>query len=182
MFDISFIGFVTQLLNGLVLGLTFALLAIGLSIIFGMLVVVNFAHGAFYMLGAYFAVYAIGFFGNFWLALIVSAIAMGLLGIVTEYITFRPLYGKDPILPLLLTFGLSMIFVAMALLICGPLGKSIRAPAFVSGPIDLGFITYSKYSLFVIVFSSLLASASNIICSRISSISPSTSSTPCSAR
>jgi len=154
--DITWLGFFTQLLNGLALGSCFALLAIGLSIIFGLLFVVNFAHGAFYMLGAYFAVFTLGLTGNFWAAMVVSFVAVGLVGVITEYFTLKPLYGKDPILPLLLTFGLSMASVGAVHLIFGPSPRALKAPAFISGPIDLGFIYYSKYHLFVIFATGVL--------------------------
>ena len=154
--EITWLAFFTQLLNGLVLGLTFALLAIGLSIIFGMLSVVNFAHGAFYMMGAYFAIFAVSMTGNFWVALVLSFLSVGLVGMVTEYFTLKPLYGKDHILPLLITFGLSMVFVGIIHLIFGSTPKSLKVPDFISGPINLGLIYYSKYNLFVLLCGSIL--------------------------
>lgn len=154
--EITWLGFLTQLLNGLVLGLTFALLAIGLSIIFGMLSVVNFAHGAFYMLGAYFAIFTLGMMGNFWAAIVISFVAVGLVGMITEYFTLKPLYGKDHILPLLLTFGLSMVSVGAIHLIFGSNPKALKVPALIAGPINLGFIFYSKYNLFVIFAACIL--------------------------
>ena len=154
--EITWLAFFTQLLNGLVLGLTFALLAIGLSIIFGMLSVVNFAHGAFYMMGAYFAIFTLGITGNFWASMVVSFLSVGLVGVITEYFTLKPLYGKDHILPLLITFGFSMASVGAIHLIFGSNPKSLKVPDLISGPINLGFIYYSKYNLFVLFSATIL--------------------------
>src|SRR4051794_22689835 len=82
-----------QLFTGLALGSVYILVAVGLSLIFGMLTVVNFAHGAFYMLGAYVGVYLILLGGNFWLCLIIVPIAVGILGLGIERTLIRPLYG-----------------------------------------------------------------------------------------
>jgi branched-chain amino acid transport system permease protein len=154
--EITWLAFFTQLLNGLVLGLTFALLAIGLSIIFGMLSVVNFAHGAFYMMGAYFAIFTLGITGNFWASMVVSFLSVGLVGVITEYFTLKPVYGKDHILPLLITFGFSMASVGAIHLIFGSNPKSLKVPDLISGPINLGFIYYSKYNLFVLFSATIL--------------------------
>jgi len=143
---------ITQLLNGLVVGMTLALLASGLSIIFGMLNVVNFAHGAFYMLGAYAALVVIKAGGGFWLSLIVGTTAVFMIGLVVEVLGVRPLYGKGEILPLLLTFGLSLVFTESILAIFGPLGSVIKKPTVFSGAVNLGFIVYPKYRLFIILF------------------------------
>jgi len=143
---------ITQLLNGLVVGMTLALLASGLSIIFGMLNVVNFAHGAFYMLGAYAALVIIKVGGGFWLSLIVGTTAVFMIGLVVEVLGVRPLYGKGEILPLLLTFGLSLVFTESILAIFGPLGSVIKKPTVFSGAVNLGFIVYPKYRLFIILF------------------------------
>ena len=146
----------TQLLNGLVVGMTLALLAVGLSIIFGMLNVVNFAHGAFYMIGPYVAVLVVQATGNFWLGLLAGTVCVSLIGMAVEFFGVRPLYGKGEILPLLLTFGISMIFTESILAIFGPLGNVIKKPALMSGAVDLGFIMYPKYRLFLIFFTVVL--------------------------
>lgn len=142
----------TQLLNGLVVGMTLALLAVGLSIIFGMLKVVNFSHGALYMLGPYVALVVIRATGNFWLGLLAGAVAVSLIGMALEFFGVRPLYGKGEILPLLLTFGVSMILTESVLAIFGPLGSAIGQPQVLSGQVNLGFISYPKYRLFLILF------------------------------
>ena len=98
-----------QLFAGLALGAIYVLFAIGLSLIFGMLTVVNFAHGAFFMVGAYVGVYVLMLGGNFWICLVVVPLAVGLFGVAVERILIRPLYGRGIDYPLLLTFGLSYV-------------------------------------------------------------------------
>lgn len=136
--------------------MTLALLAVGLSIIFGMLNVVNFAHGAFYMIGPYVAVLVAKATGNFWLGLLAGTLFVSFVGMGVEFFGVRPLYGKGEILPLLLTFGISMIFTESILAIFGPLGNVIQKPALLSGAVDLGFIMYPKYRLFLILFTIVL--------------------------
>jgi branched-chain amino acid transport system permease protein len=100
-----------QLMLGLVNGSFYAMLSLGLAVIFGLLGVVNFAHGAFYMLGAFAALIGLETFGiNYWLALVLSPIVVGAFGIVLERLLLRPLYKLDPLYGLLLTFGLALIF------------------------------------------------------------------------
>ena len=95
---------ITQMLFGLALGAVYILMACGLTIIFGLLDVVNFAHGTFYMLGAFAAFIIVSLFGNFWLGLASAMIIVGLIGWVTETYLIKPLYGKDPLYPLMLDF------------------------------------------------------------------------------
>ena len=107
MADITLELFALQLMTGIALGAIYALLAIGLSLIFGMLTVVNFAHGAFFMVGAFFGVYAMGLTGSFWFSLVLVPIATGALGLMCERFLGAPLYGLGIGYPLLLCFGLS---------------------------------------------------------------------------
>src|SRR5258708_37605019 len=102
-----------QLFAGLALGAIYVLFAIGLSLIFGMLTVVNFAHGAFYMVGAYVGVYILLLGGNFWICLIAVPLVVGLFGLVIERILIRPLYGLGIDYPLLLTFVLTYVIVEL---------------------------------------------------------------------
>ncbi|MEK7716087.1 MAG: hypothetical protein AAB387_11585, partial [candidate division NC10 bacterium] len=108
-----------QVFTGLVLGGIFVLLAIGLSLIFGLMTVVNFSHGALYMLGAYFGFMLLGLTGSFWAALVLAPLLVGAFGLVIERFLIRPLYGRSPDDPLLLTFGLSLVLVEVARLIWG---------------------------------------------------------------
>jgi branched-chain amino acid transport system permease protein len=139
-----------QLFTGLVLGTIYVLLALGLSLIFGLLTVVNFSHGSLYMLGAYFGFSVLSLTGNFWLALLAAPAMLALLGIVVERALIRPLYGRSIDDPLLLTFGLSLILIEAARLIWGKLGLTFDPPAALAGSVNLGFIYFPSYRLFVI--------------------------------
>src|SRR6266849_6317598 len=93
-----------QLFTGLALGAIYVLVAVGLSLIFGMLTVVNFAHGAFYMVGAYTGAYLFALTGNFWVSLVITPLVVGSIGLLAERVLVRPLYGRGIDYPLLLTF------------------------------------------------------------------------------
>jgi branched-chain amino acid transport system permease protein len=135
-------------------GAFYALLALGLSVIFGMLRVVNFAHGAMYMLGAFATYYGAQLFHlNFFVALIVAPIAVGLFGILLETTLLRRLYGLDPIYNLLLTFALVLVIEDLMRLLAGPLGSPYATPGALDGLTSLGFTEYPTYKLFVIVVS-----------------------------
>src|SRR5215475_6483435 len=99
-----------QLLHGVVFGSALGLLALGLTVIFGLLGVMNFAHGELYMLGAYAGIVVVGLTGSFWLALLAAPLAVGVIGAVTEVTTLRPLYRREPLYGLILTFGLALAF------------------------------------------------------------------------
>ena len=111
MADISIELLLLQLMTGLALGAVYALLAVGLSLIFGMLTVVNFAHGAFFMVGAFFGVYFLGLTGSFWFSLVLTPLSVGAIGLLCERFLVRPLYGRGIDYPLLLTFGLSYVMI-----------------------------------------------------------------------
>ena len=118
-----------QVFTGLVIGGILVLLAIGLSLIFGLMTVVNFAHGSFYMLGAYCGVVLFAVSGNFWLALVVTPVLVGALGIVVERVLIRRLYGRSIDDPLLLTFALSLVMVETVRLVWGRIGLALDPPA-----------------------------------------------------
>src|SRR3989442_2326604 len=99
-----------QLLHGLVFGAGVGLLALGLTVIFGLLGVMNFAHGELYMLGAYAGITVVGVTHSFWTALVVAPLVVGVIGAVTEVTTLRPLYRREPLYGLILTFGLALVF------------------------------------------------------------------------
>ena len=143
-----------QLLLGLVNGSFYAMLSLGLAVIFGLLGVVNFAHGAFYMLGAYAAWVGLDVFGiNYWLALVLSPLLVGLLGIVMERLLLRHLYKLDPLYGLLLTFGLALIAEGVLREIFGSSGQSYPVPALLSGATDVGFMTLPNYRAWIILAS-----------------------------
>jgi len=139
-----------QVFTGLVLGMIYVLLAIGLSLIFGLMTVVNFAHGALYMLGAYFGVFLLGYTKSFWVALIVAPLMVGALGLLIERFLIRRLYGRSPDDPLLLTFGLSLILVEGVKVFWGKIGLTLDPPRALAGAVDLGFMTFPAYRLFLV--------------------------------
>ena len=139
-----------QLFTGIALGSVFVLLAVGLSLIFGLLTVVNFAHGAFYMLGAYAGVFFMGYFGNFWLTLAVVPLAVGAVGVAVERWLVRPLYGRGIDYPLMLTFGLAYVLVEVVRILFGAEGVPFDAPDSLVGAVNIGVGYFPAYRLFVI--------------------------------
>jgi len=148
--DLSLAAVLPQIFTGLVLGMIFVLLAIGLSLIFGLMTVVNFSHGALYMLGAYFTVFVLTYTRSFWLALVVAPILVGTLGLLIERFLIRRLYGRSPDDPLLLTFALSLVLIETAKLIWGKIGLTLDPPRELAGAVNLGFMAFPAYRLFVI--------------------------------
>ena len=158
MSDIAIGGFpldllALQLVTGIALGAIYVLVGIGLSLIFGLMNVVNFAHGAFFMVGAYAGVFLYGYTGSFWLSLVAAPLAMGLLGLAVERVLVRPLYGRGIDDPLLLTFGLSYVMVESVRIACGLTGLPFGAPPELRGAVDIGIGYFPLYRLFLIVFS-----------------------------
>jgi len=142
---------VMQLFTGLSLGMLYVLLALGLSIIFGLLTVVNFAHGAMFMWGAYAGLTAVALTGNFWIALIVAPLAIGGYGLIVERGLIRPLYGRDINYPLLLTFGLQFIMLEIVRIFYGTSDQPFKAPDVLSMPVEMfGTFAFPSYRLFVI--------------------------------
>jgi branched-chain amino acid transport system permease protein len=139
-----------QVFTGLVLGMIYVLLAIGLSLIFGLMTVVNFAHGALFMLGAYFGVFLLSYTKSFWVALIVAPLMVGALGLLIERFLIRRLYGRSPDDPLLLTFGLSLILVEGVKVLWGKIGLTLDPPRALAGAVNLGFMSFPAYRLFLI--------------------------------
>ncbi len=145
---------VQQLFNGLVSGSFYALLALGLSVIFGMLGVVNFAHGAFYMLGAFGAFVLLDTAGlSWWLALLIVPIGLGIVGMVVERLLVARLVGLDPLYNFLLTFGVALILQDVVRLKYGVASQPYARPALLDGSMSLGLFDYPKYQVFVFVFS-----------------------------
>lgn len=139
-----------QLFTGVALGTIFILVALGLSLIFGLLTIVNFAHSQFFMLGAYVGVAVLAFTGNFWLALVVVPLAVGAIGMVCERFLIRPLYGRGIDYPLLLTFGLGLIILELVRITAGTEGIPFNTPEALTGAVDLGVFFFPKYRLFLI--------------------------------
>jgi len=139
-----------QVFTGLALGAIYVLVALGMSLLFGMLTVVNFAHGAFYMLGAYAAVALLGLGANFWACLFFVPVAVGMLGLLVERVLIRPLYGRGIDYPLLLTFGLSYVLVEAVRILFGTQGLPFDTPDALAGATDIGIGYFPTYRLFVI--------------------------------
>jgi branched-chain amino acid transport system permease protein len=155
----SFIS-VQELLNGLTVGMVYVLLASGLSVIFGVMHVINFAHGELYAFGAYFAaaiVTPLGGGTGFYVALVVAPLLVGVMGVVIERFTVRPLYGRDPLYHILLTFGLVLVLNDLIKLIWGTSPRRIARPEYLTGPIEMVGMTFSRYSFFIIGFGGALA-------------------------
>jgi branched-chain amino acid transport system permease protein len=148
-----------QLVTGVALGALYALLAIGLSLIFGMLTVVNFAHGAFYMVGAFLGVYFLSLTGSFWLSLVLTPLAVGALGLLTERYLVRPLYGRGIDYPLLLTFGLSYVLIEAMRVLFGIEGLPSTTPESLRGAVNLGVGYFPKYRLFLIAATAVIVVA-----------------------
>lgn len=143
-----------QLLHGLVFGAALGLLALGLTVIFGLLGVMNFAHGELYMLGAYAGVTVIGLTQSFWVALVAAPLLVGVVGAVTEMVALRPLYRREPLYGLILTFGLALVFREAVRQIWGGDMRRILPPFTGSTPL-LG-MTYPNYRLFLLAASCIL--------------------------
>ena len=148
-----------QLVTGIALGAVYALLAIGLSLVFGMLGVVNFAHGAFFMVGAFLGVYFLQITGNFWFSLLLTPLLVGALGLVVERLLVRPLYGRGIDYPLLLTFGLGYVLVDAMRFLFGIEGLPSGTPALLRGATNLGFGHFPTYRLFLIGATALVIGA-----------------------
>ena len=146
--------FATHLLNGLVLGLLYAIIALGFMLILGTMEVINFAHGVLFAFGGYFAM-ALQPHVGWWAALLLAPLGVGLIGLVLER-GVRRTYGRDPLFGLLFTFGAALVLEEVLRIVWGPRGYTISAPAFVAGPFQWGFLFYSKYRVLVAVLAVLL--------------------------
>jgi len=157
-FGLPLTALLGQLMVGLVNGCFYALLSLGLSIIFGMLDIVNFAHGAFYMLGAVLTWFALTEFGlGYWWALLLVPLVLAALGVAVERGLLRWLYRIDPIYGLLLTFGLALILEGMLRSKYGVSGLPYSIPGTFQGALNLGFMFLPKYRAWVVLASLLVS-------------------------
>ena len=153
-FGIPLQAFLGQLLLGLVNGAFYALLSLGLAVIFGLLGIVNFAHGALYMLGAFAAWIMLDQFGlNYWYALVLAPLVVGVLGMVIERLFLKHLYKLDPLYGLLLTFGLALIAEGLFREMYGVSGQNYNVPELLSGATNLGFMVLPNYRAWVVLVS-----------------------------
>src|SRR3974390_2836504 len=146
--------FLIQTVNGVVTGMILALIASGLTLIFGIMDVVNFAHGELFMLGAYIGVVVMATTGNFWLALIAATIVVALLGAALQITPLRPLVGRDPLTTILATFGISLVLQNYALWQFGPVARKIPEPF--TGQFTLFYLQYPWYRLLIAVLSAAI--------------------------
>lgn len=154
--------FIVQLLNGLSLASIFALTAMGLTIIFGLMGVINIAHGAYYALGTYIGISVIGTIGGtegFLLALVVATVGTALFGVGTEMTVIRPLYDRNLVSSLLLTFGLMLVIHEIIRLGWGVGSRSLNTPPLLDFTVPLVIVNYPAYRLFVIGMAGVVAVA-----------------------
>ncbi|HEX6364292.1 MAG TPA: branched-chain amino acid ABC transporter permease [Albitalea sp.] len=151
--------YLLQVINGLGIGMLYFLLAVGLSIVFGLLRFVNFAHGAFYLLGAYFCLQVVRWDIGFWWALLLVPAAVGAIGWLTEKLLLRHVYANAHEFHILVTVGLALVVQELVIVQWGPLGDNVPVPALLEGVVMWGSFVYPKYRLFVIAFTSVLAVA-----------------------
>lgn len=146
-----------QVLNGIGLGMLYFLLAVGLSVIFGLLQFVNFAHGAFYLLGAYltYDLTTRGF--SFWLAMPAAALIVAAVAALIEKLLLHRIYRLPHTFHILVTVGIALVIQELTIIIWGPLGGSVPAPAQLQGVVILGDFIYPQYRIFTIAFTAVLA-------------------------
>ena len=152
MASLTFDILLVQVINGLFIAAGIYLVASGLSLVFGVLGILNFAHGSFYMYGAFFVFTWIGFkLGGFWPALLIAPFAVVIVGIATEIVFLRPIYKADPLYQLLLTYGLVLMFGDMVKLIWGADNQSVARPPGFEGTIDIFGALFPSYQVFVLI-------------------------------
>jgi branched-chain amino acid transport system permease protein len=154
------VSFAVQLLNGVQYGLVLFLVASGLTLVFGILRVINLAHGAFYMLGAYLAYWITAYTGSFWLALIGGVAIAFVVGLLLEQIFVKRLYGRDHLAQVLLSFGLILVLDELRHILFGKDVHSVAAPEFLRGSIQLTYVlSYPVYRLALCAFCLAIAVA-----------------------
>jgi branched-chain amino acid transport system permease protein len=145
---------IIQTINGVVTGMILALIASGLTLIFGIMDVVNFAHGELFMLGAYVGVVVVAATGNFWLGLVASSLIVGIFGAALQIVTLRPLIGRDPLNTILATFGISLVLQNYALWQFGPVSRKIPDP--MSSSFTLFYLQYPWYRIVIALLSAAI--------------------------
>ena len=154
LFGVSLPALLSQLLLGLVNGSFYAMLSLGLAVIFGLLNVINFAHGALYMMGAMFAWMGLTYFGlNYWVMLVVAPLLVGVFGVIIERLLLRHLYKLDHLYGLLLTFGLTLLIEGFFRSFYGVSGLQYNVPEQLTGARNLGFMILPNYRAWVVLAS-----------------------------
>ena len=143
-----------QTINGVVNGMILALIASGLTLIFGIMDVVNFAHGELFMLGAYMGVITFSTTGNFWISLLVASVVIAILGGVIQVVALRPLLGRDALYTILATFGTSLVLQNYALYQFGPVARKINEP--ITAQFSLFYLQYPWYRIVIALISAAI--------------------------
>ena len=146
----------SQILNGLVIGMLYALTAVGLTLILGVLNIPNFAHGVLYAFGAYIAYTIVQISGSFYLAVLIAPLLVVLIGFVLEYFGVRRLYAAHHDYQLLFLFAVALVLQELIIIIWGPVGFSVLPPPSLAGAVNLGITIFPKYRLVLVVFSALI--------------------------
>jgi branched-chain amino acid transport system permease protein len=152
--DILLEQLIIQTVNGIITGMILALIASGLTLIFGIMDVVNFAHGELFMLGAYVGVLVLSTTGSFWIALVAATLIIAVLGAAIYLTTLRPLLGRDPLTTILVTFGVSLVLQNYALWQFGPVARKIQEP--ITGQFALFYLHYPWYRLLIALLSAAI--------------------------
>jgi branched-chain amino acid transport system permease protein len=156
-FHITLSSLAAHLVVGLAKGMIFTLLALGLSLIFGLLGVVNFAHGSLFVLGAFAGFFVLGLSGSFWAALVAAPLLVGIVGLAIERLLVRPLYDRrSPDDALLITFGFSLVVIDLVRIAWGKRGVEFNPPSSFTGALDLGFTLFPIYRLLVVAITALV--------------------------
>jgi branched-subunit amino acid ABC-type transport system permease component len=160
----------SQFIGGLTTAMFLFLIASGLSLVFGVMRVINFAHGSFYMIGAYLAWQAVQWLhpvgGNFWLATLFAAVGVGVLGAVVERVFFRSLYGREELYQLLFTYALVLILGDAAKFLWGVDQLSVSTPPVLGGGVEIFGTTQPLYTLFIIAIGPAIAIAGSLVLNR----------------
>jgi branched-chain amino acid transport system permease protein len=155
-----------QVLNGLGLGMIYFLISVGLTIIFGLLNFVNFAHGAFFLLGSYICYTTVTLTGNFWLSLVTAPLLVGALAWVTERVFIKRCYHLPHTFQILITLGMALVIREVSIMAWGPNGKAVSIPSALQGVVKMGDFSYPSYRLFMILFAAAIGVALWILLER----------------
>ncbi|MGA0594651.1 branched-chain amino acid ABC transporter permease [Enterovirga sp. CN4-39] len=148
---------VFQVLNGLGIGMIYFLLSVGLTLIFGLMRFVNFAHGAFYLVAAYMAFAITRSTGSIWIALVVAPLSVALLAVIVERVLLRHTYRMPHEVQILITFAVALFLQEMVIVVFGPLAQNVPVPAALSGVVFLGPYVYPAYRLAVVLVAAIVA-------------------------
>jgi branched-chain amino acid transport system permease protein len=166
-FGVPLQALMSQLLLGLVNGAFYAMLSLGLAVIFGLLNVINFSHGALYMVGAFAAFIGVSSLGlNYWLMLVLAPLAVGAFGILVETAMLRRLYRLDHLYGLLLTFGITLLLEGLFRSVWGVSGQTLEVPEALAGATDLGFMILPNYRAWVVAASLVICIATWFVIER----------------